>query len=294
MWKNFEGVTLYIPNIKFQTYYKNIIIMSIDNGICWSFKGYETPGIEDYIWIHDDAPKYIDFLLQEGTCIFFFSKDINSIGTCDILQKYLKNEVFAIICPSMVKAYNYIKNNIYKFPFDFKTIHNNEIYIYPPDNLKNNTIIKYYNWDDASFFNDKFTDYLNNSIHKRMIILMGSPLCGKTTYASKLESLGFYTFNECDTNKVKIGDINSVNKLNDLIDRSVKGVIIDGTNEKKIYREIFIDISKRKNIKYIIAWITKSGYYYNNQQSLKVPELCFEIYSKSLEIPFNEKYIRIV
>lgn len=158
-----------------------------------------------------------------------------------------------------------------------------------------------WSWNDISL-----SDYISNEIQEHpqilvnvneMVILVGSPASGKSTFAKKFSN---YEIINRDTLKTKAKCI----KYTKMYLLSGKSVVIDNTNPSKINRKEYIDIANKLNIPIrcyymdipyeLIKHINE--YRINISKGQKViPTVALNVYKKNFEQPsLDEGFSEII
>lgn len=118
-------------------------------------------------------------------------------------------------------------------------------------------------------------------IGKTLIIEMGAPASGKSTYAKELEKIGFIRI-ESDAFK------SSFPRIYKAVEKSLatgNNVVIDATNPTRERRMIYINIAKNMGYRPIIFHFLNSGEDRNKLREKKVPQIAFNTYWSRLEPP---------
>lgn len=173
---------------------------------------------------------------------------------------------------------------------------------YTPEELFNQPIQKYkindpYNdieLDLSKYEKGDYNNYIIKKQNQQMIILVGKPASGKTTFTKKYYN--DYVHINQDTLKTKQ---KCVSKARDSI-KSGQNIIIDNTNGLYETRKLYYDLIGNLNIQ-VIIYIFDIPYYLsyhlNNlrvQQTKgltkKIPSIVYTMYMKKYKEPTNDEY----
>ena len=120
---------------------------------------------------------------------------------------------------------------------------------------------------------------------KTMLIFVGMPGSGKSSYyAQHLAPLG-YTHVEQDTLKTKPKVIKAVEQA---VERG-ESIAIDATNPKKSDREVYYRLADEAGYNVAILYFLRDGYGWNklreSSERKKVPDVVYHLYFKNLDSP---------
>lgn len=137
----------------------------------------------------------------------------------------------------------------------------------------------YYNPEE--FFNHNIVTF--NPL-KTMIILVGAPGTGKTSYVKEHLSKGFKHVSRdvLGGNKKKF-----LEEIKNIV-RQDLSLVIDATNPKQDEREIYYNIAKKAGYQVKVLYFVRDGYGWNKLRKKPVPVISYHIYYKNL-IPPNQK-----
>ena len=144
--------------------------------------------------------------------------------------------------------------------------------------------LKYFSPEDVFPFEEKANVELENIEEQELVLMVGYPGSGKTTYSEK-------NFNK-DNYSILHGDIlktqtKIVKVLKGELDKG-KSVVIDATNPSIEKRKIFIDIAKERGLYVRVIHINTSieqSMEQNRKREHKVPKIVFYVYRKKFEEP---------
>lgn len=306
MWTHFDTFKCYIPTFNQKITCKKIFYMSLDNGITWNPRGkYHPDGLiygVNWVWCNEDVKfvaNYLKFLIDENILPVFYSSNVN-IDYCNILLKNLPVHPFIFLYLDLPRISGILSSN-------FQT-HKNVEFFLTNDNLEL-IIENEYRLGISDTYGTEITlDSIGLSNLKKiifekpqLILLMGSPCCGKTYLSKKLLQSNFYVLDckEClniyngkrskyiDEFKQLIMNVNSYKTYN--------GIVLDFMFETKSKRDFFIKIASELNMGYKIIFISFPGVYYDNKKIIKTPSLIHDLYSQYVDIPYNdENFLRII
>lgn len=114
----------------------------------------------------------------------------------------------------------------------------------------------------------------------KLIIMVGNPGSGKTTFSKQLSN-----FIHLEKDKEKSEATFLKNLKNNL--KENKCVIVDATNSSKEKRNKFISLVDKNDC--CIVWLTCDGRPYNKLRQKPVPEVAYAVYTKQFEMPENDE-----
>lgn len=124
-------------------------------------------------------------------------------------------------------------------------------------------------------------------IDKQMIIFIGSPGSGKTTfYHTHLKPLGYVHVNQ-DLLKTEA-------KVMKLVKSSIhdgKDICLDRTNGKKSQRYPYEQLAKENGYTVRYFYFVRNGHDWNKLREKPVPDIAYHIFFKNLELPENVEKI---
>lgn len=189
--------------------------------------------------------------------------------------------------------------------FDRYFAHNIELKYYTPEELFNQPIKKYtindlYNSINFQINNTfDINQFITKNNKQELILLVGRPASGKTTFAKKY----YKDYNYINQDELKTSD-KCIKKANEFI-KNGKNVIIDNTNgslkTRQKYYDIISNLKREINVKVFIFDIdVKLSYHLNNyrvQQSFGkyklIPTIVYNLYKKNYVEPTIEEYKNI-
>jgi len=119
-----------------------------------------------------------------------------------------------------------------------------------------------------------------SSSEQEMIILMGMPGSGKSTFAKKLSQNDKYV--HCEQDDVKSQNMIKFIKSVILLKKSP---IVDATNPSSENRAKFIEIAQEYNLPYRILWAARPGWIPNSFRDKPIPDIVSFSYLKKLQLP---------
>lgn len=116
--------------------------------------------------------------------------------------------------------------------------------------------------------------------HGEVIIMMGNPCCGKSTFAQKL----------CDSFDYSIVDLQSLKKYGNKAASSGRSFVIDDAHPTSTERRRIVSLAGSMGMKCRIFFIITDGRCFNLQlpQSSKKLKGEFDSYSKKFQMPFED------
>lgn len=257
----------------------HIILLNIESGIAWNPFGKKMTVLGEWTWCNEakNISQFIEVLSQRDYLCILHSEYKETRPVIDEMQSRLSKPIMAVIGLNITSTVYLLREHWNKFIKCPANLNINAEYLSIPSHEKiggsENTDIPF------------LTIPKSIPTEKTMIILVGQPGCGKTTYANQLQKHGFIIINENECRLIKSGLVKSIDNLKNILESDIKGVVIDSNNCKHIDREYFANIAKNLKIKVIIHWITKPGFRFNNNRLQKTPEIELETYSTNLESP---------
>ena len=309
MWSTLTSLISYklpLLNIKNEKY-TGIVYFCLDFGLVWSSIGEKVPDINTYVWCvknKNDMINYINKLWDINLVPIFYGEKIK----LDVVDEILSN--FTIQPPTFVGISIETLHNLISKSWTFNQIDNINVdqTTIPNCNIILSDILSIYRFGphsligvEAKIENIGFDPLYNFNYEKIILILVGQQGSGKSTIAKKLEEKGWYIINEKDAASIRRASESSKSKIMDQFRtllsniNNFKGIVIDSTNGKSSHRKIYINEAKKLNVGYIVGWITRPGWYFNNQRDIKIPPQALSLYTKNFEIPKeDENVIRLV
>ena len=255
----------------------NVVILNVESGIAWNPFGKKIPMLGEWVWCEpNNTVKFIEELIKKNFLPILHAESKHVKPVIDEMQSFFTTPILSFIGLDIGGIVNIIDTHQ----------HNLNLPVLLDKNVKYLSIPAYKNIEglENTHINSLSIPKLIPSV-KTMIILMGQPSCGKTTYAYELQKDGFIIINDNECRLIKSGIKKSINNLKSILSSDIKGVIIDSTNSKNNERKYFADIATELEIPVIIHWITKPGYRYNKYRDQKTPEIELDNYTKNLESP---------
>ena len=174
---------------------------------------------------------------------------------------------------------------------DYKFALNCNLNFKAPETLFLNKVIKFdsnFNYFDFSNFQKKQNN-IKLDINKDMIIMIGYPGSGKSTFVNKILLKNNYNVISLDELKTKA---KTIKLCKEYLSKNLN-IVIDNTNPSKVARKIYIDLAKefKYNIRCCIMTTTENHSQHNNmyrylyQNKKKVPTIVYRNYNKLFEYP---------
>jgi bifunctional polynucleotide phosphatase/kinase len=117
---------------------------------------------------------------------------------------------------------------------------------------------------------------------KNMVILVGMPGSGKTSYTEKeLLSLGYI---HVSSDKLKSNKKRIQNEVQKVLNMG-ENVVIDATNAKQETRQVYYNMAETKGYNVIILYFVRNGFGWNELREKKVPRIAYNIYFSNLDPP---------
>ena len=181
---------------------------------------------------------------------------------------------------------------------DRKFAHNIGIHFKTPEEYFMGCKSEEFEWDIPNFSGIITKEIpFNESEHQEMIILVGYPGSGKSTFAHRY--LPNYTYINNDTTK----SVNKSIKLAKLAVANKQSIVIDNINSSIKQRAIFIDIANKYHIPVRCIYfdvserMAKHLNKYRERLGIRahVPNICYNVYNKNFEYPTkDEGFIEII
>jgi bifunctional polynucleotide phosphatase/kinase len=289
-----DNLYYYIPNIKPQKY---IAAFDIDWTLSYPEKKLFPKDPED-IQLLPNRQEKLERLFKMGYTIVLFTNQksksknqkLERVERIKTIIKKINVPVFAFIATG---DDNYRKPNIGMWEKLQQIIPNIKYSFFVGDAMGRpqdfsdsdklfaiNANINYYNPEE--FFDHNIVFNLNP--RKNMIVLVGAPGTGKSSYVKEyLSPLGFK-----HVSRDLLG--NSKQKFLKAIQQTVQeglSLVIDATNPKQDEREIYYNIAKKANYQINVLYFVRNGYNWNKLRENPVPTIGYHIYYKNL-IPPNK------
>lgn len=115
-----------------------------------------------------------------------------------------------------------------------------------------------------------------DKIHETVVIFVGNPGSGKSTFANRLEKKGYTIL--CQD---ELKTVNKMLKISKEILKKGGKIVIDATNPSIEKRKLWIELSYLSSI----VWFIRNGYHFNNCRQHKIPDVVYNIYSKNFKEP---------
>jgi hypothetical protein len=282
------------------------LLCNLTDGIVWNpagkihlYKNYDV----GWTWSSSDPKTMISYInsLWKSNIIPIFYSEIKFDDYYSIIEDIISRLdfdplIFLSTTPENIgniitncwinSSDNSTFNKLDKFPKIIKSY----IYTIPKYNVKISKIVGY----DLRDLNIDTSMSLKD--FKGLIILMGQQGSGKSTLASNYQKLGYKIISSNNASSLRrgIGIEIFITQLNCVTDKIIPGIIIDACNPSRKCREIFITIAKYLQIPYVIGWLTRPGYRWNNDRLLPTPITVLELYANKFEPPNNETCVRLL
>ena len=153
-----------------------------------------------------------------------------------------------------------------------------------------NCNLKYYSPEDIFPFKKKKEIELSNIKEQELVLMVGYPGSGKSTYSEKKFKKDNYVILHGDILKT---ESKIVKGLKSELDKG-KSVVIDATNPSRDKRKVFIDIAKERKMYVRVVHVTTSieeAMDQNQKREHKVPKIVFYVYRKKFEEPLKNEGI---
>lgn len=288
MWLVYKSFEYYMPHTNLS--FDHVLILSIDNGIAWNPYGKKSPRAGEWVFCNPETTvPYIKFLQENGYYCILHSNDKGSKSAIEeIEQIFLSCAIVGISMNALFEiiASNWVLNNGLTRPSrlsnNFDIISIPRIGSFPGFEIDE---IPNLRWDAIK--------YLPN-IRPLLIIMMGQPGSGKTTFSMKLQEKGFIIINEKIAGSLRRGQIKETKKF--LIALKTSGLVIDSTNPDHKSRRIYANLASQIGIQTLICWCTRPGFRFNNMRDHKVPDVALYSYESNFENPIHHDipFLRII
>lgn len=296
-WTYIDNKCYYLPNIS--GHYNAIYYFNLDFGIIWSLSDKEYPhGSKkhvDWNWATDNVEllhSNINNLWSKNILPVFYADKINIDTFKNILEDF-----DGIIPPCfinfhldnlniLIKQHWIKKTNSTNFPSLPSSTFSTDVSFYhvgPPYNIKDINNLPIINYNE---YPDDVT----------MIIIMGSPSCGKTTYANYLKERNWLVLTQYEILEIATAfNYNITSKINYFKDvlsnlNKYSGIVIDGYSTTVEQRKLWLDLAEEFNLNAIIAVLRRPGHIFNNYRVQPVSNIVFKIFYNTVSWPLNNYY----
>ena len=260
-----------------------------------------SKSVDDWMYIRENVKQIIQKLYRQGYSIVIFTNQSKKFKS-----EQIKNALDSLETP--YKAYIMFNKEIKKpNPLVFfqhiqdKKISDDSFYAGDALGRENdwsdsdklfaiNCGLKYISPEEIFPFKQKKKIKLKYEVGQELVLMVGYPGSGKSTFAKKYFDKNNYVILSGDILKTEAKIVKSLKQnLND-----GKSVVIDATNPSKKKRAVFIQIAKERKIFVRVVHITTSfeeSLLQNNNRDIKVPKIAFYVYRKNFEEPSKEEGI---
>ena len=256
-----------------------------------------SKNVDDWIYIRDNVQSQIKKLYEKGFAIVIFTNQT---------QQFKKDQIEIVLNSLEVpyKCYIMYDKKIKKpNPECFlhylgdKKIDSESFYVGDALGRENdwsdsdkvfaeNCHLKYISPEEMFPFKKKKEKGLILSDKQELIIMVGYPGSGKSTFAKK--KFNGYLILSGDILKTESKILKQLEKGLD----EGKSIVIDATNPNKEKRSVFIKTAKKRGISVRIVHITTSieeSLLQNQNRDIKVPKIAFYVYRKKFEKPTKDE-----
>lgn len=261
--------------------------------------------IDDWVWLRPNVPEIIKKYYKNGFGIYIFtnqSKDWKKIQ----IQKALETlDIPLTICIADKKEF--YKPDLYLYDEAF--VDKSKIKLdksffcgdalgratdFADSDLKfgENIGVKVISPETMFPFEEKLKVIIKPEEHQEVIILMGYPGSGKTTYSKIFEEAGYFIAHgdELKTTKKMIKSGEEAIKNNE-------SVVFDATNATREKRSIYVELAKKYNLPVRCIFVNTSlelSIMRNNLREKPIPKIVFNIYKKNFEEPVEEEGFKLI
>lgn len=283
---------------------KGVVFLGLDNEVTWSPLGKKQPSKGDWVWAVPETAAFVAYfykLRSQGFVPIMWT--LKTDGFAEEVAAAAKNsgeEPLIIVkgyTPTQLQAWIVSQDNqIWGISTSGTPLHHCGL----PPNFPVYTI-------NAVPSSTNYTlEHLGFTVEKRLpttsclLILMGQPGSGKSTVAAKLQALGWLVYDEITAGKLRKGQKKLTadfrQRLVEVKEGKLKGVVIDATNPTVAMRQIYRAVAIEMGVFAYTGWITRPGWTSNEARTVgKVPPIAMNMYVSRLEPPgLNEPYIRLV
>jgi hypothetical protein len=280
---------------------KGIVYISLDFGIAWNYLGGKLPTADVWTWCSVDTEKvttYVDKTLVESGFFPIFYTQTTSKEYANRLCSHFTTKPPVFIGINLDLVHQLIIGSWAGLPSSI-------LERLPPINTKFEDKLTFFNVgpENPSFINYTADD-LNIGVKNKellvktpqLLVLMGQPGSGKTTTAKYFLDNGWIVIDEKTAQKMRRSTTgkdsrnfyNLVSQIGVPGSISQSGVVVDCTNPKKETRDFYIEFAKKAGKSFVIGWITRPGFYFNQLRPVSVPMQALYYYAKHLEPPTSQ------
>lgn len=261
-----------------------------------------SKSIDDWMWLRDNVKTTIQNLYTKGYAIVVFTNQ----------SQEFKIDQIKLVLDSLdvpYKAYIMLKKELKKpNPYSFELFNikkkvdlNKSFYVGDAlgrekdwsDSDKQfaiNCLLKFSSPEEIFPF-DKIKDVeIKNVTEQEIVLMIGYPGSGKSTYAEKYFKKDNYVILHGDILKT---ESKMIKALKEELDKG-KSVVIDATNPSRDKRKVFINIAKERQLYVRVVHITASieqSMVQSEQREHKIPKIAFYVYRKKFEEPNKSESI---
>lgn len=298
MWESTKNYEFYSPDVI--TPKEKIFFVDVDGTIVTPISGrpsYAIKSPDDWIFINSNVVKTLQKLSKTFHVVLIsnqskfnniikekFEMIISALQAegVDVIVYILKSQAWK---KPAVRCYDHLQEHLEITPTEIRVTGDacNEVSDFP-SHLWDNCDYGFY--ENLDFTNKKF--YIPEKIFvpvkivipegKNLILMVGNPGSGKTTFTQTLEN---YHIISGDKGMTAIKQLKVFTKY--LLEE--KNIVIDNLNATKQARMKFIEPAQEMGYTIIIVWCVRDGRPFNDLREKRIPSVVYHKYSKNFERP---------
>ena len=256
--------------------------------------------IDDWVWLRENVPEVIKKYYQQGFGIYIFTNQSKEWKKTQI-QKALETLDIPLTIWIADKK-EYYKPDLYlyneAFPDKSKIKLDKSFFCgdalgratdFADSDLKfgENIGVKVISPETMFPFEETSKMQIKPVEYQELVILMGYPGSGKTTYSKIFEDAGYFIVHG-DEHKL----IKKMIKVGEDAIKNEKSVVFDATNATREKRAVYVELAKKYNLPVRCIFVNTSleqSIMRNNLREKPVPKIVYNIYNKNFEEPSEDE-----
>lgn len=286
--QSFDG-GLFLPGTYPKATYRGLLYLSLDSELIWSPKGEEFPQAGSWVWCDPEAKRltnYLGSLWRSGFIPILYSQRDCSTALAKEVLRELEPQPPTFLGLSLAKIHHFIleeTDNSSNGPLGSIGIHFVKPEILAVYHLGPSPIGR--TLSHAEFIPEPVLEW------KGLLILVGQPGSGKSTFAARLAEKGWLVIGESQANSLQ--RLNGPGRLG-LIRQGVKGIVIDSPNPSPEHRAPFITLAAELGLDYRFGWVARPGWANDRQSRLRAGDEVLRAYTTRFVPPEPGKTIRLI